>query len=114
MRLVESINYLVERYRKMEIMKVKNYKVFSETLKAQTGCDVSIKLMGNEHVHYQLTKDGIAIGVLCVDNGEVSFAPFVTHETAQNEQYVSMQYLPMLDDFVEVLKAFYTLFVANE
>lgn len=114
MRLVESINYLVERYRKMEIMKVKNYKAFSETLKVQTGCDVNIKLMGNEHVHYQLTKDGIAIGVLCIDKGEVSFAPFVTHETAQNEQYISMQYLPMLDDFVEVLKAFYTLFVANE
>ena len=99
----------------MEIMKVKNYKTFSETLKAQTGCDVNIKLMtGKEHIHYQLTKDGFPMGVLCVDKGDVSFAPFVTHETAQNEQYISVQYMPMLDDFIVVLKAFHTMFVTND
>jgi hypothetical protein len=98
----------------MEIMKVKNYKVFAETLKKKTGCEVNIKLMDTDHTHYQLSKDGISLGVLCVDKGEASFAPFVTHETAQNDQYINVQYMPMLDDFIGVLKVFSELFVCEE
>lgn len=98
----------------MEIMKVKNYKVFAETLKKKTGCEVNISLMGTDHTHYQLSKDGISLGVLCIDKGEVSFAPFVSHETAQNDQYINVQYMPMLDDFIGVLKVFSELFVCEE
>jgi hypothetical protein len=98
----------------MEIMKVKNYKVFAETLKKKTGCEVNIKLMDTDHTHYQLSKDGISLGVLSVDKGEASFAPFVTHETAQNDQYINVQYMPMLDDFIGVLKVFSELFVCEE
>ena len=95
-------------------MKVKNYKVFAETLKKKTDCEVNIKLMDTDHTHYQLSKDGISLGVLCVDKGEASFAPFVTHETAQNDQYINVQYMPMLDDFIGVLKVFSELFVCEE
>lgn len=95
-------------------MKVKNYKVFAETLKKKTGCEVNIKLMDTDHTHYQLSKDGTSLGVLCVDKGEASFAPFVTHETAQNDQYINVQYMPMLDDFIGVLKVFSELFVCEE
>lgn len=35
----------------MEIMKVKNYKTFAETLKAKTECDVTIKLISSNHTH---------------------------------------------------------------
>lgn len=98
----------------MEIMKVKNYKVFAETLKKKTGCEVNIKLMSTNHTHYQLSKDGISLGILCIDKGEASFAPFVTHETAKNDQYINVQYMPMLDDFIDVLKAFSELFVCEE
>ena len=98
----------------MKIMKVKNYKVFAETLKKKTGCEVNIKLMDTNHTHYQLSKDGISLGVLCIDKGEVSFAPFVNHETVQNEQYINVQYMPMLDDFIGVLKVFSELFVCEE
>lgn len=98
----------------MEIMKVKNYKVFAETLKKKTGCEVNIKLMNTDHTHYQLSKDGISLGVLCIDKGEVSFAPFANHETAQNDQYINVQYMPMLDDFIGVLKVFSELFVCEE
>ncbi len=99
----------------MEIMKVKNYKVFAETLKKKTGCEVNIKLMkDNNHIHYQMTKDGIPLGVLCVDKGEASFAPFVTHETVRDDQYINVKYMPMLDDFIEVLKVFSELFVCEE
>lgn len=98
----------------MEIMKVKNYKAFAEKLKVKTGCDVNIKIIGTNHEHYQLSKDGISLGVLCVDKGEVSFAPFVSHETAQNDQYINVRYMPMLDDFIVVLKVFGELFVCEE
>lgn len=98
----------------MEIMKVKNYKVFSETLKKKTGCEVSIKILNKDHFHFQLNKDGISIGVLCIDKGEASFAPFATLETANNDQYINVQYMPMLDDFIAVLKVFNELFVCEE
>lgn len=97
----------------MKIMKVKNYKTFAEMLKSKTGCEVNIKLMGADHVHYQLIKDGISIGVLCVDKGEASFAPFVSHETVQNDQYINIQYMPMIDDFIKVLRVFAEIFVCE-
>lgn len=95
-------------------MKVKNYKMFAETLKQRTGCEVNIKLLSANHIHYQLSKDGISLGVLCIDKGQASFAPFVTHETAKDDQYINVQYMPMLDDFIGVLKVFDELFVCDE
>lgn len=98
----------------MDIIKVKNYKTFAETIETATGCDVLIKLMGNKnHVHYQLNKKGISIGVLCIDDGEATFAPFVTLENAQNCQFISMQYMPMMNDFIKVLEVFSKMFVAE-
>lgn len=97
----------------MEIMKVKNYKTFAEMLKRKTGCEINIKLMSKNHIHYQLSKDGLSIGILCIDEGEVSFAPFSTHENVNNEQYINVQYMPLLDDFISVLKVFQELFVCE-
>ena len=90
----------------MEIYKVKNYKVFATQLEDRTGCEVLIRLIGKDHTHYQLNKMG-----LCVDNGDVSFAPFVTLDSAKNEQYISAQNLPLFDDFVELLTVFREMFV---
>lgn len=99
----------------MEVMKVKNYKAFAETLRAKTGCNICIKLMsGKDHVHYQLSKDGISLGVLCLDNGEASFAPFVSHETVKNDQFINVLYMPMIDDFITVLRVFSELFVCED
>lgn len=95
----------------MEIYKVKDYKVFANQLMDKTGCDVSIRLMGKNHTHYQLNKMGLSLGVLCVDNGEVSFAPFVTLDTAENDQYINAQNLPLFDDFVQLLTIFREMFV---
>ena len=95
-------------------MKVKNYKVFADMFRRKTGCDVNIKILGANHEHYQLSKDGISLGVLCIDNGEMSFAPFVSHETAQNDQYINVKYMPMLDDFITVLRVFEELFICEE
>lgn len=97
---------------KMEIYKVKDYKVFANELRERTGCNVIIKLMsGKDHVHYQLNKMGLSLGVLCVDRGEMSFAPFERLETAKNEQFINAQYLPLFDDFVNLLTVFREMFV---
>ena len=100
----------------MEIMKVKNYKTFAETLKQKTGCEVKIKLMEEkDHVHYQLNKDGLSLGVLCIDEGEPSFAPFCTFENDDsNDLYINVRYMPLLDDFISVLKVFGQMFVCDE
>lgn len=98
----------------MEIMKVKNYKVFAETLKKKTGCEVVIRVLNKDHVHYQLVKDGVSLGVLCIDNGEPSFAPFVNHETARDDQYINVAFMPMFEDFINVLNVFEELFVCEE
>lgn len=98
----------------MEIMKVKNYQAFAEMLKEKTRCSININLIGKDHTHYQLNKDGISLGVLCIDHGEASFAPFVTHSTAKTDHYINVQYMPMLDDFIKVLQVFSEMFVCNE
>lgn len=95
----------------MEIFKVKDYKVFAHQLANKTGCDVSIRLMGKNHTHYQIDKMGLPMGVLCVDNGEVSFAPFVTFDSCKNDQFIAVQNFPLFDDFVCLLMTFREMFV---
>lgn len=95
----------------MDIYKVKNYKQFARELESKTKCEVKIKLLEKNHTHYQLNKMGLSLGVLCICNGEVSFAPFVTLDTARDDQYIDAQYLPLFDDFVELLKVFRDIFV---
>ena len=95
----------------MDIYKVKNYKAFATQLEEKTGCEVYIRLMGKNHTHYQLNKMGLSLGVLCIDDGEASFAPFVTLDSAKNEQYIAAQNLPLFDDFVELLTVFHDMFV---
>lgn len=97
----------------MEIYKVKNYKTFATQLGERTGCDVLVRLMGKDHTHFQFNKMGLSLGVLCVDKGDVSFAPFVTLDSAKNEQYIDAQNLPLFDDFVELLTVFREMFVSE-
>ena len=98
----------------MEIIKVKNYKEFAQMLRKKTGCEVLIKVMDThaKHVHYQLNKDGMSLGVLCVDDGDPSFAPFCTLQNDSSvESYISVKYMPLMDDFIKVLKVFDEMFV---
>lgn len=98
----------------MEIIKVKNYKEFAQMLRNKTGCEVLIKVLDShgKHVHYQLNRDGMSLGVLCVDDGNPSFAPFCTFENdCYTESYISVKYMPLIDDFINVLKVFGEIFV---
>ena len=96
----------------MEIYKVKNYKTFAEELANKTGCDIKIQLQRDrDHIHHQLDKMGISLGVLCVNNGEISFAPFERFDTVKNEQYINAKYLTLFDDFKQLMKTFQEMFV---
>lgn len=97
----------------MEIFKVKDYKRFADSLEEKTGCVVTIRLMGKNHTHYQLDKRGLSLGVLCVLNGELSFAPFATLDSATDDQYINAKYIPMFDDFVGLLEVLREMFVED-
>lgn len=88
-----------------KINKIKNYKEFAQLLEEKTGCSIVIQLMNsNNHIHYQLNdKYGMSLGVLCIDDGNPSFAPFATHDTAENYQYINLKYIPQFDDFARLL-----------
>lgn len=98
----------------MDIYKVKNYKSFAEKLKEKTDCDVIIKIIEKEHVHYQIDKEGFPLGVLCVQDGEVSFAPFVNYDNAKDSQYINVMYMPMFEDFSRLLTTFSEMFVIED
>lgn len=106
----------------MEIKKIKNYRTFAEELKTKTGCDVKIKILSDsnnhlanqplrEHYHYELRKDGFPLGILCCDDGYISFAPFATFENVTDSQYINVYYMPMFDEFINILKIFQEMFV---
>ena len=97
----------------MEVVKFKNYKKFAEELKEKTGCDnVNIKIMnGNNHYHFQLNKMGIAIGIVCYDNNVITFAPFADHETVHNEQYISINKFPMLEELIATMNVLRDMFM---
>ena len=100
-----------------EINTIKNYKQFADILEKKTDCSIKINIVDKcgKHIHYQLNdKYGMSLGVLCIDNGDVSFAPFVTHETAQNDQYINMRYMVQFDDFIKILGIFKEMFVVDE
>lgn len=96
-----------------DFKRVNNYVEFARMLEQATGCSVKIKIMNREdHIHYQLNnRYDVSLGVLCIDKGIASFAPFATHETARDEQYIYVQYMVMFDEFINVLSAFKKIFV---
>lgn len=88
---------------------MKNYRQFAELLEQTTKCNVTIQIMRtNEHYHYQLDdRFGMSLGVLCVDKGGISFAPFVTHKTCQDSQFININHAVQFDDFAMILQGFY-------
>lgn len=88
----------------MEIMKAKNYKTFADFLTKKTGCDVFIRIIGTNHYHYQISRNGSSLGVLCIDKGSPSFCPFRTLDTAKNNQYVNIRCTPTLEGLGNYLR----------
>lgn len=99
-----------------EVKKVKNYRQFAELLERETGCDIVIQVMNNDstHIHYQMNdKFGMSLGVLCVDEGYASFAPFETLKSALNEQYININHLTQTDDFFKVMSVLGKIFITD-
>ena len=117
MFIQHSINEYVKNKKqedlKMEIKKTENYKKFANTLGEKTGCDVMIEIIDKNHYHFQLNKDGISMGVLCVDNGDPSFSPFTTHKTAKNDTFINCRYMPLMNDLTKVLKVLGEMFTCD-
>lgn len=97
----------------MDILKVKDWKTFAKRLEESSGYKITLKILNEDHVHYQFEKSGISLGVLCINQGQVSFAPFVTHETAKDEQYLNIQFFSLIDDLNNLLKMFRMVFVCD-
>lgn len=99
----------------MEVIKIKNYRDFGRKLEKSTGCDILIQIMDDkDHVHYQCSKMGISLGVLCIQRGDVSFAPFETLKSARNDQFINVKFFPFIDDFVDLMSSLKEIFVSSE
>lgn len=99
-----------------DVKKVKNFRQFGELLEKETGCNVTIRPVNKDgtHTHYQLDdRFGMTLGVLCVDNGYASFAPFETLDSAENNQYINISHLVQVNDFMNVLSVFGKIFIAD-
>lgn len=95
----------------IEIKKVKDHKVFAEKLAKNTECNVRIKVIGKNHVHYEFGKSGVALGILCIDNGTPSFAPLKSFSTVTNDSFVSGEYFSFFDNFSLILNELSSIFV---
>ena len=75
-----------------EIKKVENYRQFAEFLEKETGCSIIVELRNREgtHVHFQINdRFGMSLGVLCVDTGDASFAPFEALQSVEDNQFIN-------------------------
>ena len=90
----------------MEIKKKTNYVKFADKLESLTGCDVRYCIMKDKanHIHYELNKQGVSLGVLCYDEGELSIAPFRSFDNLPtNEEFIYFNTAPQFSDFADVL-----------
>lgn len=95
-----------------KINKVKNYRQLAEELEKQTGCSVKIKVLEKSHIHYEIyDKYEMILGTLCVNDGDVSFAPFVKSENATDNEYINIAHMVQADDFIKLLGVFNEMFV---
>lgn len=78
----------------MEIIKIKNYNKMADELSEATGLVVNPRVISKNHVHYEFKKGNMAVGVLCINEGELSFAPLTSDDKAANSQYISFSRLP--------------------
>lgn len=69
--------------------------------------------MKKNHYHFQLDSDGISIGVLCMDKGEPSFAPFTTLKNVKNDNFINCTYMSLIDDLINVFKVLGDMFTCD-
>lgn len=95
------------------IDKVKNYQHFAKVIESETGCTVKIKVMsGKNHVHYQIyDRYDMVLGTLCVNDGDVSFAPFRASDEAKDCEYINVVHMVQAADFINLINVFNKMFV---
>jgi hypothetical protein len=86
------------------IKKKANYIEFGNKILEMSGCKGTYEIIGENHFHYELNKNGMVIGILCYDNGDLSFAPFKSFkDRGINNCYISFDLVPSFKDFTETL-----------
>jgi len=90
----------------LNVKRQEDYKRFAENLRELTGCEVEVKIMGQNHFHFGLiSKEGIPIIIICWDKEVLSFAPFrKLSDDVANVEYINMCIAPNIDDFCNVLQ----------
>lgn len=78
----------------MEIIKIKNYNKMAAELAETTGLTVNPGVISRNHIHYEFKKGNMAVGVLCMNGDELSFAPLTSDGKAENSQYINFSRLP--------------------
>ncbi len=78
----------------MEVIKIKDYNKMADELATASGLVVNPRVISRNHIHYEFKKGNMAVGVLCMDEGVLSFAPLVSDDKAANSQYISFTRLP--------------------
>ena len=63
------------------------------------------------HVHYEFKKGNMAVGVLCMDDGELSFAPLASDDKAANSQYINFSRLPDFKIVADLMVALMSKFM---
>lgn len=92
----------------MKLKKVINYKEIAKEIEIATGMNVSVKIMkGKDHFHFGLTDENeLPIGIVCYDEGKLSFAPFRKLDDNINDaEYINFVYAPLTNAFLKTFKA---------
>lgn len=100
-----------------KINQIKNYQHFATIIEEETNCSVKIKVMNRDasHVHYQINdRFDMSLGVLCIDNGDISFSPFTTINNSPDDSFINIYHLVRVEDFVKLLSVFSEMFVKDE
>ena len=100
----------------MEIKTIKNYKDLAKKFENVTKCNCTdIKIMSDNHYHFEMRKSGLPIAVICWNNGDISVAPFERNDHEfSNDCYIDATAFPIFNDFSDLMNGLYSLVVENE
>ena len=100
----------------MEIKTIKNYKDLALKFKEITKCDnVDIKILGDNHFHFAMSKMGVSIALICYNNGNITVAPFEDNDSTDIDRcFISPSYFPAFDDFAILMNGLKELVIEKD
>lgn len=96
----------------MEFKKVQNYLHFGERIKSHLEVEeIKITKISKMHYHYELFIKGLSLGVLCYNQGEITFSPFDLRNTKNSNMagYIDSDWLPLFPYMAVIFERITTL-----